>query len=40
VQRNVALAKLPSELQEGTEVEVDVMGELVSAVVAPSDLLK
>ena len=40
VQRNVALAKLPSELGEGTQVEVDVMGELVPAVVAPTDLLK
>ncbi len=40
VQRNVALAKLPSELIEGDAVEVDVMGELVPAVVAPSDLLK
>jgi 4-methylaminobutanoate oxidase (formaldehyde-forming) len=38
--RNVALAKVPSELSEGSEVEVDVMGELVPAVVAPSDLLK
>ena len=40
VQRNVALAKLPSELGEGSEVEVDVMGDLVPAVVAPTDLLK
>src|SRR5262249_25725386 len=40
VQRNVALAKLPSELGEGGEVEVDVMGDLVRAVVAPTDLLK
>jgi 4-methylaminobutanoate oxidase (formaldehyde-forming) len=40
VQRNVALSKLPSQLGEGTEVEVDVMGELVPAVVAPTDLLK
>jgi 4-methylaminobutanoate oxidase (formaldehyde-forming) len=40
VQRNVALAKLPSELGEGSEVEVDVMGDLVHAVVAPTDLLK
>lgn len=38
VRRNVALAKLPSELGEGSEVEVDVMGELVPAVVAPTDL--
>ena len=40
VRRNVALAKLPSELGEGSEVAVDVMGELVPAVVAPTDLLK
>ena len=40
VKRNVALTKVPSELGEGSEVEVDVMGELVPAVVAPSDLLK
>jgi 4-methylaminobutanoate oxidase (formaldehyde-forming) len=40
VQRNVALAKLPSKFAAGTEVEVDVMGELVPAVVAPTDLLK
>jgi glycine cleavage system aminomethyltransferase T len=40
VQRNVALAKLPSGLAEGSEVEVDVMGDLVGAVVAPTDLLK
>jgi glycine/D-amino acid oxidase-like deaminating enzyme/glycine cleavage system aminomethyltransferase T len=40
VRRNVALAKLPSEVGEGSEVEVDVMGELVPAVVAPTDLLK
>jgi glycine/D-amino acid oxidase-like deaminating enzyme/glycine cleavage system aminomethyltransferase T len=40
VQRNVALAKLPSELNEGDTVEVDVMGELVDAVVAPTDLLR
>jgi glycine/D-amino acid oxidase-like deaminating enzyme/glycine cleavage system aminomethyltransferase T len=40
VRRNVALAKLPTELTEGSEVEVDVMGELVPAVVAPTDLLK
>lgn len=39
VGRNVALAKLPSELGDGAEVEVDVMGELVPAVVAPTDLL-
>jgi 4-methylaminobutanoate oxidase (formaldehyde-forming) len=40
VQRNVALAKLPADLAEGSEVEVDVMGDLVPAVVAPTDLLK
>jgi 4-methylaminobutanoate oxidase (formaldehyde-forming) len=40
VKRNVALAKLPSVLAEGDQVEVDVMGELVPAVVAPTDLLK
>jgi 4-methylaminobutanoate oxidase (formaldehyde-forming) len=39
VKRNVALAKLPAELGEGSEVDVDVMGELVPAVVAPTDLL-
>ena len=39
LRRNVALAKLPTDLAEGTEVEVDVMGELVPAVVAPTDLL-
>jgi 4-methylaminobutanoate oxidase (formaldehyde-forming) len=32
MKRNVALAKLPSELGEGTEVAVDVMGDLVPAV--------
>jgi 4-methylaminobutanoate oxidase (formaldehyde-forming) len=40
VQRNVALAKLPAGLVEGSEIEVDVMGDLVTAVVAPTDLLK
>ena len=34
VRRNVALAKLPAELAEGAEVQVDVLGELVPAVVA------
>src|SRR6185437_7976610 len=34
VQRNVALAKLPAQLAEGAEVQVDVFGELVPAVVA------
>jgi Glycine cleavage system T protein (aminomethyltransferase) len=40
VERNVALAKLPSEVGEGGDVEVDVMGDLVPAVVAPTDLLR
>jgi 4-methylaminobutanoate oxidase (formaldehyde-forming) len=40
VKGNVALAKIPSGLGEGSEVAVDVMGELVPAVVAPTDLLK
>jgi glycine/D-amino acid oxidase-like deaminating enzyme/glycine cleavage system aminomethyltransferase T len=40
VRRNVALAKLPAGLGVGDEVEVDVLGELVPAVVAPTDLLK
>ena len=40
VKRNVALAKLASKLGVGSEVEVDVMGDLVRAVVAPTDLLK
>ncbi len=31
VRRNVALAKLPAELEEGAAVEVDVLGELVPA---------
>jgi glycine/D-amino acid oxidase-like deaminating enzyme/glycine cleavage system aminomethyltransferase T len=39
VRRNVALAKLPAGLGEDSEVEVDVLGELVDAVVAPTDLL-
>ena len=39
LRRNVALAKVPSELGEGSEVDVDVMGELVPAVVTPTDLL-
>ncbi|MGH2936040.1 MAG: FAD-dependent oxidoreductase [Gaiellaceae bacterium] len=34
VRRNVALAKLPSGLGVGSEVEVDVLGELVPAVVS------
>ena len=32
MERNVALAKLPSELAVGSEVAVDVMGDLVPAV--------
>ncbi len=40
VQRNVALAKLPAELPEGAEVHVDVLGELVPAVVAPNCALR
>jgi glycine cleavage system aminomethyltransferase T len=39
LQRNVALAKLPTDLAEGDDVEVDVMGNLVPATVAPADLL-
>ena len=39
VERNVALAKLPSGLGERTEVAVDVMGDLVPAVVAPTNLV-
>jgi 4-methylaminobutanoate oxidase (formaldehyde-forming) len=38
VRRNVALAKLPAELSEGTEVHVDVFGELVPAVIAADAL--
>ena len=34
VRRNIALAKLPSDLSEGADVLVDVLGELVPAVVA------
>jgi glycine cleavage system aminomethyltransferase T len=34
VARNVALAKLPAQLAEGAEVQVDIFGELVPAVVA------
>jgi 4-methylaminobutanoate oxidase (formaldehyde-forming) len=34
VRRNVALAKLPADLEEGAQVEVDVLGELVPAEVA------
>jgi glycine cleavage system aminomethyltransferase T len=38
VARNVALAKLPATLDEGQTVSVDVLGELVPAVVAPDVL--
>ncbi|HEX4527454.1 MAG TPA: FAD-dependent oxidoreductase [Gaiellaceae bacterium] len=38
VRRNVALAKLPTGLEEGAEVQVDVFGELVPARVAPDAL--
>ena len=39
VRRNVALAKLPSSLEEGAEVEVDVLGELVPAIVSADALV-
>ncbi len=39
VRRNVALAKIPSDLAEGEAVEVDVMGELVPAIISATDLL-
>ena len=38
VRRNIALAKLPAELEEGAKVAVDVFGELVPAVVAADSL--
>jgi glycine cleavage system aminomethyltransferase T/glycine/D-amino acid oxidase-like deaminating enzyme len=38
VGRNVALAKIPASLREGTQVQVDVMGELVPAVVSADTL--
>ncbi len=38
VERNVALAKIPAALPEGAAVDVDVLGELVPAVVAPDVL--
>ena len=38
VRRNVALAKLPAELAQGAQVQVDVLGGLVHAVVAPDAL--
>jgi dimethylglycine oxidase len=36
--RNIALAKLPADLAEGAVVHVDVMGDLVPAVVSPDAL--
>jgi 4-methylaminobutanoate oxidase (formaldehyde-forming) len=39
VRRNVALVKVPTGLTEGDLVEVDVMGDLVSATVSATDLL-
>ena len=39
VQRNVALAKLPASLAEGAEVHVDVLGELVPAIVSADALV-
>jgi 4-methylaminobutanoate oxidase (formaldehyde-forming) len=39
VRRNVALAKIPSDLADGDAVEVDVMGDLLPAVVAATDLV-
>jgi glycine cleavage system aminomethyltransferase T/glycine/D-amino acid oxidase-like deaminating enzyme len=38
VRRNVALARLPSSLEEGEEVQVDVLGELVPALVSADAL--
>jgi glycine cleavage system aminomethyltransferase T len=38
VRRNVALAKIPAAHEEGAELLVDVLGELVPAVVAPDVL--
>jgi glycine cleavage system aminomethyltransferase T/glycine/D-amino acid oxidase-like deaminating enzyme len=38
LRRNIALAKLPASLQEGAEVRVDVMGDLVPAVVSQDAL--
>jgi 4-methylaminobutanoate oxidase (formaldehyde-forming) len=38
LRRNIALAKLPAGLPEGAEVQVDVMGDLVAAVVSPDAL--
>ncbi|HEY5100994.1 MAG TPA: FAD-dependent oxidoreductase [Gaiellaceae bacterium] len=39
VRQNVALAKIPSDLAEGEAVEVDVMGDLVPAIISATDLL-
>jgi glycine cleavage system aminomethyltransferase T len=38
LRRNIALAKIPASVPEGTEVHVDVMGELVPAVVSADTL--
>jgi glycine cleavage system aminomethyltransferase T/glycine/D-amino acid oxidase-like deaminating enzyme len=38
IRRNVALAKLPAGLDEGFPLEIDVLGDLVPAVVAPDVL--
>jgi len=38
LRRNIALAKLPAGVPEGAEVHVDVMGDLVPAVVSPDAL--
>jgi 4-methylaminobutanoate oxidase (formaldehyde-forming) len=38
LERNIALAKIPASVPEGAQVHVDVMGELVPAVVAPDTL--
>ena len=39
VERNVALAKIPASLPEGSDLEVDVMGERIPAVVAADRLV-
>ena len=38
LRRNIVLAKIPAALPEGAEVHVDVMGDLVAAVVSPDAL--
>ena len=38
VRRTIALAQVPAELPVGAGVEVDVLGELVPAVIAPDVL--